>query len=75
VQLVAQRKELVLHRLARDGRLVAKEFAAEFDVSEDAIRRDLRELAEAGLCQRVYGGSVACVSGRGRLRDLPGGGR
>ena len=27
-------------------------------VSEDSIRRDLRELAAAGLCQRVYGGAL-----------------
>jgi len=56
--LVAQRKELLLQRLASDGRLVAKDIAAELDVSEDSIRRDLRELAEAGLCQRVYGGAL-----------------
>ena len=39
-----------------DGRIVAKDVAAELDTSEDTIRRDLRELAAAGLCQRVYGG-------------------
>ena len=56
--LAAQRKDLLLERLGRDGRIVAKDFAAEFRVSEDSIRRDLRELAEAGLCQRVYGGAL-----------------
>ena len=42
----------------RDGRLVAKDLAAELGVSEDSVRRDLRELAAAGLCQRVYGGAL-----------------
>jgi DeoR/GlpR family transcriptional regulator of sugar metabolism len=56
--LAAQRKELLVDRLGRDGRVVAKDFAAELGVSEDSIRRDLRELAEAGLCQRVYGGAL-----------------
>ncbi|GAT66018.1 deoR family transcriptional regulator [Planomonospora sphaerica] len=27
-------------------------------MSEDSIRRDLRDLAAAGLCQRVYGGAL-----------------
>ncbi len=56
--LVAQRRELLLDRLQRDGRLVAKDVAAELGVTEDSVRRDLRELAAAGLCQRVYGGAL-----------------
>ena len=56
--LAAQRQELLLERLRTDGRLVAKEVAAELGLSEDSIRRDLRELAAAGLCQRVYGGAL-----------------
>ena len=56
--LVAERKELLLARLAEDGKVVAKDVAAELAVSEDTVRRDLRELADAGLCQRVYGGAL-----------------
>ncbi len=56
--LAAQRKDVLLARLHRDGRLVAKDLAAELGVAEDSIRRDLRELAAAGLCQRVYGGAL-----------------
>ena len=56
--LSAQRRDLLLERLQRDGRVVAKDVAAELDLSEDSIRRDLRELAAAGLCQRVYGGAL-----------------
>ena len=56
--LRAQRQEWLVDRLGRDGRLVAKTIAAELDVSEDSVRRDLRELAAAGLCQRVYGGAL-----------------
>ncbi|MCE0539284.1 DeoR/GlpR family DNA-binding transcription regulator [Kineosporia rhizophila] len=41
-----------------DGKIVAKDLAAELGLSEDSIRRDLRELAAAGLCQKVYGGAV-----------------
>lgn len=56
--LAAQRRELLMTRLERDGRLVAKDFARELGVAEDSVRRDLRELAAAGLCQRVYGGAL-----------------
>jgi DeoR/GlpR family transcriptional regulator of sugar metabolism len=56
--LTAQRRDLLLERLRRDGRLVAREMAAELGVTEDMIRRDLRELAAAGLVQRVYGGAL-----------------
>src|SRR6188472_2722316 len=56
--LVAQRRDLLIDRLRREGRLVAKDLAAELGVTEDSVRRDLRELAAAGLCQRVYGGAL-----------------
>ncbi|WP_035859166.1 DeoR/GlpR family DNA-binding transcription regulator [Cryptosporangium arvum] len=56
--LAAQRQELLLRRLESEGRIVAKDIAAELQISEDSIRRDLRELAAAGLCQRVYGGAL-----------------
>lgn len=56
--LVAERRELLLRRLHADGKLVARELAAELGLSEDSVRRDLRDLAAAGLCQRVYGGAV-----------------
>ncbi|GAA3447726.1 DeoR/GlpR family DNA-binding transcription regulator [Planomonospora venezuelensis] len=56
--LAAQRRDLLLERLRTDGRIIAKDLAAELGMSEDSIRRDLRDLAAAGLCQRVYGGAL-----------------
>ncbi len=56
--LAAARKDLLLDRLRRDGRIVAKEIAAELGLSEDSIRRDLRDLDAAGLAVRVYGGAL-----------------
>ncbi|MEV8025563.1 DeoR/GlpR family DNA-binding transcription regulator [Microbacterium sp. NPDC080220] len=56
--LAATRKQLLLDRLRSDGRIVAKELAAELGLSEDSIRRDLRELDAAGLAVRVYGGAL-----------------
>jgi len=56
--LTAERRDLLLERLRREGKLIARDLAAEFGLSEDSVRRDLRELAAAGLCQRVYGGAL-----------------
>ena len=56
--LVAERRDLLVARLRREGKLVARDLAAEFGVSEDSVRRDLRDLAAAGLCQRVHGGAL-----------------
>lgn len=56
--LPLQRRALIAQRL-NDGQPVsAAALSAEFGVSEDAIRRDLRSLAAEGLCRRVYGGAL-----------------
>ncbi|AWV01009.1 DeoR family transcriptional regulator [Burkholderia sp. JP2-270] len=56
--LTTQRKKAILDALARDGQVLAVELSAQFGVSEDTIRRDLRELAAEGLLQRVHGGAL-----------------
>jgi DeoR/GlpR family transcriptional regulator of sugar metabolism len=56
--LTAHRKQLLLERLRRDGRIVAKDLSVELYLSEDTIRRDLRELAAEGLLQRAHGGAL-----------------
>lgn len=56
--LTSERKELIQRRLREEGRLVAKSFSQQLGVSEDTIRRDLRELAKDGLLQRVHGGAL-----------------
>ncbi|WP_246036696.1 DeoR/GlpR family DNA-binding transcription regulator [Cellulomonas telluris] len=65
--LTAQRRDLLLDRLRRDGRIVAKDLAAELGLSDDTVRRDLRDLAAAGLCQRVYGGALPASPAVGDL--------
>lgn len=56
--LLGERQTRIQDRLARTGRVIAAELAEELGVSEDTIRRDLREMASAGLCRRVYGGAL-----------------
>jgi DeoR/GlpR family transcriptional regulator of sugar metabolism len=56
--LTSQRKRLILEQLARQGQVLSKDLSTQFDVSEDTIRRDLRELAASGELQRVHGGAL-----------------
>lgn len=56
--LTQQRKQHLLKVLKVEGRVVAKESAAALGVSEDTVRRDLRELARDGLLLRVHGGAL-----------------
>ena len=56
--LSRNRKNLILDTLKRDGQIVAKTLSAELGLSEDTIRRDLRELAASGQLQRVHGGAL-----------------
>jgi DeoR/GlpR family transcriptional regulator of sugar metabolism len=66
--LTRQRKQLILQRLAQDGQVVAKVLSDEWTVSEDTVRRDLRELAADGLLQRVHGGALPASAAVGDLR-------
>lgn len=68
-RLPEERQRAILGRLAREGRVVALELARQFRTSEDTIRRDLRELAAAGLCRRVYGGALPVSPASGALME------
>ena len=57
--LTAERRQEILVRVERDGRVVASELVSSLGVSEDTVRRDLRDLAEQGLLHRVHGGALA----------------
>jgi len=63
LDLPLARRDLIAARLAAGQAVVAATLAAEFDVSEDAIRRDLRALAAEGRCRRVYGGALPISPG------------
>jgi DeoR/GlpR family transcriptional regulator of sugar metabolism len=56
--LTGQRRRLILEKLASEGQIVAKTLSQTLGLSEDTIRRDLRELAQEGLLQRVHGGAL-----------------
>lgn len=56
--LTRQRKQHILQMLRKDGQIVAKTVSEQLGLSEDTIRRDLRELAADGLLLRVHGGAL-----------------
>jgi DeoR/GlpR family transcriptional regulator of sugar metabolism len=65
--LTQQRKVHILATLKRDGQVVAKTISLSLGLSEDTIRRDLRELAAEGLLQRVHGGALPASPGVAKL--------
>lgn len=60
--LPLSRRDVIETRLAEGRQIVAASLAAEFNVSEDAVRRDLRALAAEGKCRRVYGGALPLLT-------------
>lgn len=62
-----ERQRQILEHLTRAGRVLAVDLAMQFGISEDTARRDLRELAAAGLCRRVYGGALPLSSASGTI--------
>lgn len=52
------RQSEILEIAKGEGRVVVEDLAQRFDVTLQTIRRDLTELAEVGLVDRVHGGAV-----------------
>ncbi|WP_154794486.1 LacI family DNA-binding transcriptional regulator [Occultella kanbiaonis] len=62
----AARHDRLLRLLRTEGVIAVARAAAAFDVTEMTIRRDLAEMAEAGLLERVHGGAVLPAPAGGR---------
>src|SRR3954449_10120506 len=60
--LGAERREVILRRLQTDGKVRAARLSEELGVSLDTVRRDLAELAAAGLVRRGHGGALPPAS-------------
>lgn len=60
--LTSQRKQRILEQLLKEGQVLSKDLSVRFEVSEDTVRRDLRELAAEGRLQRVHGGALPSSS-------------
>jgi DeoR/GlpR family transcriptional regulator of sugar metabolism len=53
-----ERRQMILGVLQQEGKVVAAELTGRLKVSIDTIRRDLNQLAQEGLIQRVHGGGL-----------------
>lgn len=63
--LKEERQQIIINLLRQQGKVRAANLTSQLHVSEDTIRRDLDELAAAGILQRVHGGALP------RASDLP----
>ena len=54
----AERQEQILKKIEANGRVVVTDYAKELGVTEATLRKDLQELDDRGLVQRVHGGAM-----------------
>ncbi|MCJ8011014.1 DeoR/GlpR family DNA-binding transcription regulator [Paenibacillus sp. KQZ6P-2] len=62
-----ERRDKILELLGREGRVLAKDLADQFEVSIDSIRRDLSIMEEEKLLKRTHGGAIPLPN----VRKLP----
>jgi DeoR/GlpR family transcriptional regulator of sugar metabolism len=58
IMLREERHDIILEILHSEGKIISTELSHRLGVSEDTIRRDLRELHNQGLLNRVHGGAL-----------------
>lgn len=64
----SERHIAIIEKLTQEGRVKVKELSALFEVSEDCIRKDLKQLEKRNKCKRTYGGAI--VVGEEFTRDV-----
>ena len=64
-----ERQRQILARARNDGRVEVSSLADDLHVAPETVRRDLRQLVERGMLQRVHGGAHP-VEGVGYESDL-----
>ena len=60
-----ERRACILRLLAEAGQVRSRELVREFGVTDETIRTDLEQMAQAGLLRRVRGGAVYTPPGGG----------
>src|SRR4051812_14216686 len=67
--LKEERLQMILSRLQQDQRVLLPTLSEELKVSEDTVRRDIRELSSQGLLKMVRGGAVPHSPGPQHFKD------
>lgn len=57
-----ERQAEIVSLLDANGRVTVSDLAQRFGVTEDCIRKDLKQIDEQGKCHRVYGGAISCAT-------------
>jgi DNA-binding MarR family transcriptional regulator len=58
------RREHILEHLSNHNRLTVSGVAASLNVSDETVRRDLKDLEKEGLLRRVHGGAIGVSPNR-----------
>lgn len=59
-----ERHQRIVTKINTTGRVLVKDLAVEFDVSEDCIRKDLTILQNQNLLEKTYGGAIKINTNR-----------
>lgn len=65
--LNSHRREFILEGLSQNDRVSVTDIAKEFAVSDETVRRDLKDLEKEGLLRRIHGGAISVAA----IRDEP----
>lgn len=57
--LAAERHQIILDTITASGRVRVAELSQEFGISRMTVNRDLTQLADKGLIEKVFGGAIA----------------
>lgn len=57
--LKQERQELIISEITANNKVHSADLSLKLNVSEDTIRRDLKELADLGFIKKVHGGAMA----------------
>ncbi|BDD12774.1 DeoR family transcriptional regulator (plasmid) [Fulvitalea axinellae] len=60
--LKRERQDYILGQVRLNNKVLSSELSLELSVSEDTIRRDLRELSDNGKIRKVHGGAMSSTS-------------
>jgi DeoR/GlpR family transcriptional regulator of sugar metabolism len=64
-----ERHQYIIERLRSHKKVLAAELAQQFNTAEATIRRDLRYLAEQGICKRIHGGALSFAPPTGTQQE------
>jgi DeoR family glycerol-3-phosphate regulon repressor len=65
--LNTHRREHILEKISNHRKVTVADIASSLDVSDETVRRDLKDLEKEGLLRRIHGGAISVAA----IRDEP----